>query len=91
MTTLYISSMGRALRHGKHLTAGQKHHLPLLVKTYISDLLMAVNSWHFDILAYTSDKTCTSTLSSSILCYKQTQPVRSIDDTVEMILFSEIM
>ena len=60
--TCCISLVGSALRHGKHLKPGKKHHLPLAVKMYVSDLLMAVNSWDFDILRYTSDSICSGVL-----------------------------
>lgn len=57
--TCDISRSGSAVRHGKHLNAGTRHHRPRLVNTYVSDRLRVVKSWHADILAYTSDKTCT--------------------------------
>ena len=58
-----ISLSGRAVRQGKHLNAGKKHQRPRLVKTYVSDLLIAVNSWQADSLAYTSDRACSATMA----------------------------
>lgn len=64
--TCDISASGRAVRHGRHLKAGIKHQRPLLVNTYVSDLLIEVKSWHTDILAYTSDSACRSRKASEL-------------------------